>query len=164
MICNNNYLADILRVCDIKDLIWVMRFKSPLVYFGDILNINNIYCDNMVNQIYQAGLQHYTVNISDTKASFLDLHLTISNDTVSTKIYDKHDDFDFKIGNSPFNGDVSCSKSSGVNISQLIRFVRASSHVADVNNLNLLLTQKLLKPWYQYQKLYKTFSLFYRGY
>ena len=32
MICNNNYLADILRVCKIKDLIWVMRFQSPLVY------------------------------------------------------------------------------------------------------------------------------------
>ena len=29
MICNNNYLADILRVCEIKDLIWVMRFQSP---------------------------------------------------------------------------------------------------------------------------------------
>ena len=32
MICNNNYLADILRVCEIKNLIWVMRFQSPLVY------------------------------------------------------------------------------------------------------------------------------------
>ena len=32
MICNNNYLADILGVCEIKDLIWVMRFQSPLVY------------------------------------------------------------------------------------------------------------------------------------
>ena len=32
MICNNEYLADILRVCEIKDLIWVMRFQSPLVY------------------------------------------------------------------------------------------------------------------------------------
>ena len=27
MICNNNYFADILRVCEIKDLIRVMRFK-----------------------------------------------------------------------------------------------------------------------------------------
>ena len=27
MICNKIYLADILRVCEIKDLIWVMRFK-----------------------------------------------------------------------------------------------------------------------------------------
>ena len=32
MVCNNSYLADILRVCEIKDLIWVMRFQSPLVY------------------------------------------------------------------------------------------------------------------------------------
>ena len=32
MICKNNYLADILRVFEIKDLIWVMRFQSPLVY------------------------------------------------------------------------------------------------------------------------------------
>ena len=29
MIRNNNYLADILRACEIKDLIWVMRFQSP---------------------------------------------------------------------------------------------------------------------------------------
>ena len=35
MICNNNYLADILRICEIKDLIRVMRFQRPLVYFRD---------------------------------------------------------------------------------------------------------------------------------
>ena len=38
MICNNNYFADILGVCEIKDLIWVMRFQSPLVYDGDDLS------------------------------------------------------------------------------------------------------------------------------
>ena len=32
MIFNNNDLAEILRVCEIKNLIWVMRFQSPLVY------------------------------------------------------------------------------------------------------------------------------------
>ena len=37
MICNNNYLADILRVCKIKDLIWVMPFQSPLVYVYDAM-------------------------------------------------------------------------------------------------------------------------------
>ena len=38
---------------------------------------------------------------------FLDLHLSISNDIVSTKIYDKRDDFDFEIVNFPFlDGDV----------------------------------------------------------
>ena len=28
---HDKYLAAILRVCEIKDLIWVMRFQSPLV-------------------------------------------------------------------------------------------------------------------------------------
>ena len=95
----------------------------------------------------------------------LDLHLSISNNIVSTKIYDKRDDFDFKIVNFPFlDGDVPRSTSYGVFISQLIRFARASSYVADLNTRNKLLTQKLLKQGYQYHKLRKTFSKFYRRY
>ena len=38
-------------------------------------------------------------------------------------------------------------------ISQLIRFVRASSHVIDFNNRNKFLTSKLLKQGYRYHKL-----------
>ena len=37
MICNNNYLADMLRVCEIKYLIQVMRFQSPEVYIVIVL-------------------------------------------------------------------------------------------------------------------------------
>ena len=43
----------------------------------------------MVSQIYPLELQLNKVNISDTKAAFLDLHLSIFNDIASTKIYDK---------------------------------------------------------------------------
>ena len=58
----------------------------------------------------------------------------------------KFDDFDFEIVNFPFlDGDVPRSTSYRVYISQSIRFVRASSHVADFNTRNKLLTQKLLK-------------------
>ena len=49
----------------------------------------------MVNQIYPSELQLNRANKSDTEAAFLDLHLSISNYIVSTKIYDKRDDFDF---------------------------------------------------------------------
>ena len=68
----------------------------------DILNINNVYFDNMVSQINHSELQLNKANTSDTEAAFLDLLLAISNDTVSTKIYDKQDDFDFEIVNFPF--------------------------------------------------------------
>ena len=48
----------------------------------------------------------------------IDLHLSISNDIVSTKIYDKFDDFDFEIVNFTFlDGDVPRSSSYGVCIS-----------------------------------------------
>ena len=81
------------------------------------------------------------------------------------KKYDKRDDFDFEIVNFPFlDGDVPRSTYYGVYISQLIRFARASSYVADFNTRNKLLTQKLLKQGYRYHKLRKTFSKFYRRY
>ena len=75
------------------------------------------------------------------------------------------DDFDFEIVNFQFlDGDVPRSISYGVYNSQLIRFARASSRAADVNTHNKLLTKKLLEQGYQYHKLRKTFSKFYRQY
>ena len=60
-------------------------------------NINNVYFDNMASQIYPSDFQLNIANTSDTEAAFLDLHLSISNYIFSTKIYDKRDDFDFKL-------------------------------------------------------------------
>ena len=91
--------------------------------------------------------------------------MSISNDIVSTKIYHKRDDFDFEIVDFPFlDADVIRSASYGVYISHFIRFARASSFVTDFNFPYKLLTQKLLKKGYQYHKLYKTYSKFYRRY
>ena len=102
-------------------------------------------------------------NTPDTEAPVLDLHLSISIGFVLSKIYDKHDDFDLDVVNFPFlNGDVPCSTSYGVYISQFIRLTRVSSHVADFNARNKSLTAKLPQHGYRYHKLRKTFSKFYR--
>ena len=91
----------------------------------------------MVSQIYLSELQLNEAITSDTEAAFLDLHLSISNDIVSTKIYDKRDNFDFEIVNFPLlDGDVPRSTSYGVYISQLICFARVFSYVADFNTRN----------------------------
>ena len=105
----------------------------------------------MVSQIYPSELQLNKANTSDTEAVFFDLHLSKS-DTASTKNDDKRDDLDFEIVNYPWL--------YRVYISQLIRFARASSYVADFNTRNKLLTQKLLKQCYQYHKLRKPFLNF----
>ena len=76
----------------------------------------------------------------------MDLHLSISNGFVSSKSYDKRDDFDFDIVNFLFlDGDVPRRPSHGVYISQLIRFARVCSRVDDFITHNKGLTAKLLK-------------------
>ena len=154
-----------MSLSDDKQADVIDAFNTTYRYLNDILNINNVYFGNMASQIYPSELQLNTANTSDTKAAFLELHLSVSIDIVSTKIYDKHDDFDFEIVNFPFlDGAVPCSTSYGIYISQIIRFARASSYVADFITRNKLLTQKLLKQGYQYNKVCKTFSKFYRRY
>ena len=67
----------------------IEAFNSTSRYYDDLLNIDNIYFDQMVDRIYPTELQLNRANFSDTEAPFLDLNLSISNGTVSTKIYDK---------------------------------------------------------------------------
>ena len=123
-----------------SDVIEAFNFTSR--YLDDLLNIDNNFFDSVVNRIYPSVLQSNKANVSDTEASFLDLHLSISDGFVKTKIHDKQDDFDFDIVNFPFlDGDVPRSTSYGVYISQLIRFVRVSSHVDDFNTRNKVLQQ-----------------------
>ena len=74
--------------------------KLYMWYLDEILNIDNNFFDSMVNRIYPSELQLNKASVSDAKASFLDLHLSIWDGFVKTKIYDKRDDFD--IVNFPF--------------------------------------------------------------
>ena len=166
-------VADLFLFCYERDLMKshsrenqadiIEAFNSTSRYLDDLLNIDNIYFDQMVDQIYPTELHLNRTNSSDTETPFLDLNLCISNGTVSTKIYDKRDDFGFDIVNFPFlDGDVPRHTSYGVNISQLIRFARASSNLNDFNYRNKALTAKLLRQGCRCFKLRKAFSKFYR--
>ena len=93
----------------------------------------------------------------------MDLNICISNGTVSTKTYDKRDNFDFDIVKFPFlDGDVPRRTSYVVKISQFIGFARASLNLSDFNCRNKALIAKLLRQGYCYFKLRKASSKFYR--
>ena len=71
------------------------------------MNIDKAYFEGMVDQIYSPELQLNKANTRDTEAPFLDLHLSLANGFVSSKIHGKRDAFDFEIVNFPFlDGDV----------------------------------------------------------
>ena len=98
------FVADLFLFCYERDFMMSLSddkqaniidaFNTTSRCLDYILNINNVYFDTMVSQIYPSELQLIKANTSDTEAAFLDLHLSISKDIVSTKIYDKLDDFD----------------------------------------------------------------------
>ena len=112
----------------------IKAFNLTSGYLDDLFNIDNPYFEGiMVNQIYPPELQLNKAYTSDTEAPFLDLHLSISNGFVSSKTYDKHDDFDFDIVNFPFlDGGVPRRPSYRVYISKLIRIARVCCHVNDL--------------------------------
>ena len=66
-------------------------FNSTSRYINDFLNIDNPYFEGMVNPPE-----------IKPEAPYLDLHLSIANGFVSSKIYDTRYDFDFDIVNFPF--------------------------------------------------------------
>ena len=80
----------------------IEAFNSTSMYLDDLLSIHNPYCEGMVNQMYPPELQLDKANSTDTEAPFLNLHRSIANRFVSSKIYDKRDDFDSDIVNFPF--------------------------------------------------------------
>ena len=129
----------------------IKAFNSTSRYLGDLKEWSTK-CIHLNCNLNKA-------NTSDTEAPFLDLHLSNSNGFVSSKIYDKRDDFDFDIVNFPFlDGDFARRPAYKVYISQLIRFAPVCSHVDDFNTRNKCLTGKLLKQGYRYHKLRKAFS------
>ena len=96
-------VADLFLFCYEKSLTKEKRydlidaFNSTSRYIDDLLNLDNIHFESMAHRIYPAELQLNKANASDTEAAFLDLNLSIHNDIVSTKIYDKREDFNFDI-------------------------------------------------------------------
>ena len=78
-----------MSLSDDKQADIIDAFNTTSKCLDDILNNDNVYSDNI--QMYPSELQLTKANTSDTKAAFLDLHLSISNDIVSTKIDDKRD-------------------------------------------------------------------------
>ena len=58
-----------MSLSDDKQADGIDTFNTASRYLDDILNINNVYFDTMVSQIYPSELQLNKANTSDTKNS-----------------------------------------------------------------------------------------------
>ena len=88
-------VTDLFLLCNERDfifslsaiikLIFFEAFISTSRYLDDLLNIDNPYFEQMVDQLYPTELHLDIANSSDTEAPFLDLNLAITNVILSSK-------------------------------------------------------------------------------
>ena len=95
-----------------------------------MLTINN---DGLIkkhlNDIYpkELDLKHENSD-TDKSASYLDLKLDVTNKEITKSLYDKRDDFPFKIVDFPnLSGNIPQDGSYGVFIAQILRFAKVCS-------------------------------------
>ena len=122
-----------------------LRSRMTALYFAIFFK----FLDWLRHEIHE---KCFFANTTDTasSASCLDLYLEFDDSgQISTKIYDKRDDFNFKIINFPnMCSNIPASPAYSVYISQLIRNARASSNYSDFLKRSLHLRKRLLDQGY----------------
>ena len=101
----------------------------------------------MVSQRYPSELQLNKTYTSDTKATFLDLHLSISYVQLLIKFMIKVTILILKMSISLFwiVMRLALHPMESISLYRLLRFPKASSHFADFNTCNKFLIQKFLE-------------------
>ena len=137
-------------------------FNFTYRYIDDVLSINNSRFVEFLPLIYPPELEVKETTDTASTASFLDLYLEFDDSgQLSTKIYDKRDDFNFKIINFPnMCSNIPASPAYGVYISQLIRYARASSNYSDFLKRHLHLRNRLLDQGYKKIRLIRSLKKF----
>ena len=119
-----------------------------------------------LKEIYPSQLIVEKANNSDHLGDYLDLTFIIdSGGKLSTRLYDKRDDFGFQILNFPFlSSNIPSGPTYGVHISQLIRYARCCSHYEDFKYSHKCLVDRLLSKGYRALRHEKSFKKFYGRY
>ena len=135
-------------------------------YTDDLIVFNNKKFLDYLKKIYPSQLTVEKANKSDHLADYLDITFIIdSGGKLSTRLYDKHDHFDFHIVNFPFlSSKIQSGPSYGVYISQLIRYARCCLHYDDFRYRHKCLFDRLLSQGYIALRLEKSFEKFYGTY
>ena len=131
-------------------------------YIDGLIVFNNKKLMDSVKEIYASQLTVGKANKSDHLADYLDLTFIIdSGGKLSTRLYDKHDDFDFHIVNFPFlSSNIPSGPSYGAYVSQLIRYTRCRLHYDDFRYRHKSLVDRLLSQGYITLRLENSFKKF----
>ena len=147
------------------DLSVAAKFSNTCRYIDDLLTLNNPDFQASIGQIYPPELELKKTTESHDSCSYLDLNINVQNGKFCTDLHDKRDTFSFSIVNFPhMDSNIPSKPAYGVVISQLVRYLRICCNYQDFAYRSKLLTTRLLRQGYVYQKLCSTYKTFVHRY
>ena len=129
----------------------VRKFQFVHRYIDDLLSLNDKgHFLKVFKDIYPNELQLKNTTIDSKTSNFLDLNISIENNEFVTKLYDKRNDFSFKVISMPnLHSNIPIKPAYGVFISQVHRLFNINSKADGFCNDVTLLANKLVKQNYQ---------------
>ena len=142
------------------------HFKSCYRYIDDLLSLNNnTFFNQYKHKIYPSSLMLRKENTDSDKVHFLDLNIFVRDSLFITNIYDKREDYAFKIINFPnLKGNIPYCDSYSTFTTELVRYAKGCTMFKDFKERTMNLVKKLIKDSFFNNKLLsKTFSKFCRN-
>ena len=146
------------------DITKASQFSNTFRYIDDLLSINNVDFGNYISAIYPPELQLTDTSTSSTEVCYLDTHIKTGDTTIPFRIsiYDKRDDFTFRIVNFPhMDSNIPANPAYGVYISQLVRYARICTSKVDFMNRLRGLSLRLRQQGFLTNLLQRTFTKFF---
>ena len=144
------------------------QFSNSYRYIDDLLTFNNYtLMDKYKHKIYPKELILNKENKKDDECNFLDINININNitQTITTKLYDKRNDFNFTVNNFPImSSNILFDRTHGIIISQLLRYSKVCIKYNDFINVTQILINKLTNQYFNIQILKTQTSNFYDKY
>ena len=134
------------------------KYNKIQRYIDDLFALNNDgNLETDKEDIYHTDLQLNKENVDDKNATFLDLDISVTEKTISTKTYDKREAFAFDIVSYPdLSGNVPRQQAYGVCTAQIVRHASNCTHIEDFINRCTTLMEKLMHNNYNKNTLDRT--------
>ena len=148
-----------------QDMTKAVQFSNNFRYIDDLLSVNNENFGNYISDIYPSDLELKDTTLTSNEVCFLDTRTKNgdSNTPFYLSVYDKRDDFSFRIVNFPhMDSNIPDNPAYGVYISQLVRYVRICTSKLDFIHRFRRLSLHLLHQGSKSTQLRKSFTEFFK--
>ena len=148
-----------------QDMTNAVQFSNTFRYIDDLLSVNNKNFGNYISDIYPSDLELKDTTLTSNEVCYLDTRIRNgdSNTPFHLSVYDKRDDFSFRIVNFPhMDSNIPANPAYGVYISQLVRYVRICTSKLDFIRRLRRLSSRLLHQGFKSTLLHKSFTKFFK--